>query len=152
MGLTSAQIAQLNNIESEMARKGFTLGSLIDTSLDATQAAAEATAAAASEQLSPAASADPGDAGSLSASAKLEELTSGGSGETRVLPAPAAGFVGLKVIRFDTDGGGDIVIDAGNVLGFTTEDFTLANEGDTIVLIANGGAKWVQIGGNITPA
>lgn len=144
MTLTAAQVAQLNQIESEMARKGFALGTLLDTAVSALEAL--------TAYNSEAASADPGDAGALSITSKLEVLTSGGTGETRTIAAPAAGYTGLKVIRFGTDGGGDIVIAAANVLGFTTEDFTLADAGDTVILMANGGAKWVQIGGNITPA
>lgn len=156
MALSAAEIAALDTIESSMARKGFALGQILDAQIDAVETV-NTSQQAEIDAVTPqapdvAAAADPGDAGSLSASAKLEVLTSGGTGETRVLPAPAAGWTGLKVIRFGTDGGGDIVIDAGNVLGFTTEDFTLADAGDTIVLVANGGGAWVQIGGNITPA
>ena len=147
MGLSADQINRLNKIHEVMARKGGDFGTMLDGVMDAMD-----TEIADRNDPTPTANADPGDAGALSITAELEELTSGGSGETRTIAAPAAGYCGLKVIRFVTDGGGDIVIAAANVLGFTSESFTLADAGDTVVLMGNGGGKWVQIGGNITPA
>ena len=142
MGLSASEINQLNRIEREMARKGFTLGNLLNTQI----AALEANTAFNNE----AAAVDPGDAGSLSATAKLEEIVSVGA-ESRVLPAPAAGFTGLKIIRFKTDGG-DVTIAGTNVLGDEAQTFTMAAVGDTIALIGNGGVKWILIVGTLVAA
>lgn len=132
MSLTASQIAALNRIESEMARKGFALGDLLAGVLQAPTPQ------------------DPGDGNNLDHLSGLDEIESAGA-ESRVLPAPPAGFTGMKIIRFKTDGG-DVTIAAGNVLGFTVENFTLDDVGETIILVANGGGKWVQIGGDVTPA
>ncbi len=142
MSLTAGQIAVLNKIEREMARKDFTLGD----DLSALEAALELQTAYSNE----AAGTEPGDAGSLSATGKLEEIVSAGA-ESRVLPAPAAGFTGLKVIRFKTDGG-SVTVAGTNVLGDEAQTFTFADVGDTIVLMGNGGGKWILIGGNLTAA
>lgn len=144
MGLTASQIAQLNKIEAEMARKGFALGDLLNTEVTALEAL--------TAYNSQASAADPGDAGAISITSKLTRLTSGGTGETRTLAAPAAGYTGILIIEFETDGGGDVVVDGANVLGLSTEDYTFADAGDTVVLIANSGGQWVQIGGNLTAA
>ena len=133
MSLTLQEKAALSTIEASMARKGFDLGEILDQSLG-----------------NPAPAADVGDGLDLVATEELEEIVSAGV-ETRVLLAPAVGYTGLKIIRFKTDGG-NVTILADNVLGFTVENFTLANVEETIVLVANGAAKWVQIGGNVTPA
>lgn len=133
MSLSASEINQLNRIEREMARKGFVLGDILNKQLG-----------------NPTPATDPGDAGTLPLTSALDEIVSAGA-ESRVLDPPPAGFVGIKVIRFKTDGG-NVTIAGTNVLGDEAQTFTMAAVGDTIVLIGNGGVKWILIGGNLVAA
>lgn len=133
MSLSAAEKLLLNKLESQLARKGVALGDLLDKQLG-----------------NPVVSVDPGDAGSLSSTAELEEIESAGV-ESRVLPAPPAGFVGMKVIRFKTDGG-NVTLAGTNVLTKEALTYTFANVGDTLIVKSNGGGKWVEVGTNLTAA
>ena len=133
MALDDAEKAALTKIEASMARKGFDLGDILNKQLGF-----------------PPDGFDAGDGQTLDTTQPFIFLDSAGV-ETRVLDAPAAGFQGIIVIAFGSDGG-NITINASNVLGFTVEDFTFTDEGDTIVLMASRAGKWIQLGGNKTPA
>lgn len=150
MALSADDKKALNKIESEMARKGFALGDVLDAALVGIDVSLASVDTQFTELDTPTPSADPGDAGSLSATAKLEEIVSAGA-ESRVLPAPPAGFVGRKVIRFKTDGG-NVTIAGTNVLTKEILTYTMTAVDDTIVLVGNGGDKWIEVGTNLTAA
>lgn len=92
------------------------------------------------------------DASALSVTERYTRLESGGTGETRTLAAPPAGSLVRKTIVFETDGGGDVVVDGSNVRGLTTEDYTFANAGETVILESNGNGEWIEIYSDITAA
>lgn len=162
MALTAPNKLKLNFIEREMARKGFQLGDIIDADISvplvASQASADAAQGDADNLLNGLLDAvlaankevAASDAGALSITKLLSEIDSSGA-ESRTLAAPGAGLVRFKVIRFTVDGG-DVTLAGTNVLGDEAQTFTFAAVGDTIILMSNGGVKWVLIGGNLVAA
>jgi len=155
MALTAANQALLNLIEREMARKDFALGDIIkaDISDPLVAAALDGSNAvnglldavlAANKQVSTV------DAEALDITKLMSEIDSSGV-ESRTLAAPGAGLVRFKVIRFTVDGG-NVTLAGTNVLGDEAQTFTFAAVGDTVILMSNGGVKWVLIGGNLVAA
>ena len=148
MSLTAINQTKTNFIEREMGRKDFALGDILKSDLsdpldgiangllDAVLAANKEVAAI--------------DAGAISIVKLLTEIDSSGA-ESRTLAAPGAGLVRFKVIRFTVDGG-NVTLAGTNVLGDEAQTFTFAAVGDTIILMSNGGVKWVLIGGNLVAA
>jgi len=133
MSLTDEEKASLSKLEASMARKGFDLGTLLNRELGF-----------------PAEGPDPGDGGSFDPLVVSEAVDTQGV-ETRVLPGPPLGYVGMKLIAFGDDQGNFTIL-ADNVVGFTVENFTFTDAGQQIALLGNGGARWIQIGGDVTPA
>lgn len=147
MGLTTAQKQALNVIESAMARKGFALGDILDTIFTTIEGdvvdVEKGVLNGASTEISDT------DAAAIDLSVLHSIIESAGA-ESRTLAAPGAGEIKLKVITMGVDNG-DVTILADNVLGFTTENFTFNDVGDTTILFGVN-QKWVIIGGNVTPA
>lgn len=155
MALTAANIALLNKIEREMARKDFVLGTFLQTDLSDPLVATEVVANNAANGLMDGALADNKqvstvDAEALDITKLISEIDSSGA-ESRTLAAPGANVVRTKIIKMTVDGG-DVTLAGTNVLGDEAQTFTFAAVGDTIVLLSNGGTKWILIGGNLAAA
>ena len=87
------------------------------------------------------------DAGAISTTVLLTNISSAGA-ETRTLAAPPADGV-VKMIKMTVDGG-DVTVAATNI-DAGTGDLTFDDVNDSIILLSLGG-KWRKIGGNVTPA
>lgn len=171
MALSAAQIAALNAVESEMARKGFALGTMLDAAIGAdivtAQAAADAAQADATQALSDASAAqadadavqggllEPASGNTETSAANggaiavdtLETLITSAGVETRTLAAP--GVKGqLKVITMTVDMG-DVTLAGTNILGQEALTGTFDDVGDTLVLYGYSTTKWVILGGNV---
>lgn len=153
MALSAANIRLLDKIESQAARLGFKLGSLLQSAIGTDLATAQTDISTLQggkfSHAAPNTETSSANGGAISV-ALLQTLISSAGAETRTLAAPGAGNVGrLKVISMSVDGG-DVTLAGTNILGQEALTGTFDDAGDTLVLYAATATKWVILGSNVT--
>lgn len=151
--LTAAQKKTLNNIGREMNRKGFALGTMLNTAVEADIVLAQADAdLAQAGKLDPTGSnieTSTTNAGAISVS-KLQTNISSAASQSRTLAAPGAGNVGqIKIITMTVDGG-DVTLAGTNITGEAATTATFDDVGDYLILYALSATKWIILAKNVT--